>query len=128
MAQAKTRAPVEAKTQAAGLGGAIAGAVISILSVYAFHGTAVPAAMQSLIYTFTPLLLAGGAAWLAPHTPRPDLAPGPPAPLIFTGGGASGPPVGGGANTLSAASERLAPMPPAVPQAPPEATPGSSPS
>jgi hypothetical protein len=74
----KPRAPVEAKTLAGGLGGAIAGAIISILSVYAFKGSGVPAAMQSLIYTFTPLILAGGAAYLAPHTHRPDLAAPPP--------------------------------------------------
>jgi hypothetical protein len=97
----QTRSPIEAKVQAAGLAGTAAGVIIWLLQTYAFKGSAVPAGLVSLIYAGVPGVLAFGAGYFAPHTPR--TVP-PPAPL-------------------SAASERLAPMPPAAPQAPPEATP-----
>lgn len=69
-----TRAPVEAKTQAAGLAGVVSGAAIWVLQTYVFKGTVDPG-LVSLIYAAVPGVLAFGAAYLAPHTPRPVAAP-----------------------------------------------------
>jgi hypothetical protein len=65
------RPPVETKTQAAGLAGLVAGAAIWLLQAYVVKGTLNPG-LVSLIYTAVPGLLAFGAAYLAPHTPRPQ--------------------------------------------------------
>jgi hypothetical protein len=66
----KTRAPVEAKTQAAGVTAAVAGAIVWVLQQYVFKGTVAPG-LVSLIYVAVPGALAFAAAWLAPHTSRP---------------------------------------------------------
>ena len=71
-------APLEAKTQAAGVAGVVSGALIWILQTYVFKGTVDPG-LVSLIYAAVPGVLAFAAAWLAPHTHRPDLTPAPPA-------------------------------------------------
>jgi hypothetical protein len=74
-----TRAPIEAKVQAGTIAATVAGAVVYILQQYVFKGT-VNAGLVSLIYAAVPGVLAFGAAWLAPHTPRPA----PPAPPVVT--------------------------------------------
>ena len=85
------RAPIEAKTQAAGLAGVVSGALIWVLQTYVFKGT-VNAGLQSLIYAAVPGVLAFAAAYLAPHTPRPAPAPSvlppnlPPTPASNPGG------------------------------------------
>jgi hypothetical protein len=66
---------VETKVQAASLAAAVSGAVLWALQVYAFKGNAVPAGLVSLIDLAVPAVLAAAAGYLAPHTPRPDLAP-----------------------------------------------------
>ena len=81
---AGTRAPLEPKTQAAGLAGTVAGAIIYVLQVYAFKGSAIPAGLISLIYAAIPGLLALGAAYLAPHQVRPGDVP---APVVIASGG-----------------------------------------
>ena len=63
------RPPVEAKTQAAGVAGVVSGALIWVLQTYVFKGTLDPG-LVSLIYAAVPGVLAFGAAYLAPHTPR----------------------------------------------------------
>jgi len=68
------RAQIEAKTQAAGLAGAVAGAAVWILQTYVVKGALDPG-LVSLIYVAVPGALAFGAAYLAPHTPRPVAAP-----------------------------------------------------
>jgi hypothetical protein len=74
------RAPIETKTQAAGLAGAVSGVAVYLLQTYVFKGT-LNAGLVSLIYAAVPGVLAFGAAYLAPHTPRPA-APAPsPYPL-----------------------------------------------
>ena len=80
------RAPIEAKTQAAGLAGAVSGAIIWILQQYVFKGTVNPG-LQSLIYAAVPGALAFIAAYLAPHQVRPtdpviSTLPPPPARQI----------------------------------------------
>lgn len=72
---AAQRAPVEAKTQAAGLSGAAAGIILYLLQTYAFKGNAVPAGLVSLIDAVVPGLVAFVGAYLAPHTPRPAPVP-----------------------------------------------------
>jgi hypothetical protein len=64
------RAPIEAKAQAAGVAGTVAGALIWVLQTYVFKGAMNPG-LESLVYAAVPGVLALGAAWLAPHTPRP---------------------------------------------------------
>ena len=64
------RAPIEAKTQAAGLAGVVSGALIWVLQTYVFKST-LNAGLVSLIYAAVPGVLAFAAAYLAPHTPRP---------------------------------------------------------
>ena len=91
---AGTRAPLEPKTQAAGLAGTVAGIGVWLLQTYAFKGNAVPAGLVSLIYAFVPGLLALGAAYLAPHQVRPGDTP---PPLVFGKGGGGG--GGGGGRT-----------------------------
>ena len=72
--------PVEPKTQAAGVSGAVAGAVLYLLQQYVFKGD-VPAGVESLIYTAMPGVIAFAAAYLAPHQSRTPPAPAPvPAP------------------------------------------------
>lgn len=85
-------APIEAKAQAAGLGGVIAGVAIWALQTYVFKGSTVPAGLVSLVYAAVPGLLALGGAWLAPHTsrPMPPPAPVPPSNVTMT------PPLPGG--------------------------------
>ena len=68
------RAPVEAKTQAAGVAGVVSGALIWILQTYVFKGTLDPG-LVSLIYAAVPGALAFAAAYVAPHTPRAVAAP-----------------------------------------------------
>lgn len=79
------RAPIEAKAQAAGLAGTVAGIVLWLLQTYAFKGNAVPAGLVSLIDAVVPGAIALLGAYLAPHTPRevPSI-PGirPPAPPV----------------------------------------------
>lgn len=70
------RAPIEAKAQAAGAAGVVAGVIIWVLQTYVFKGT-INAGLVSLIYAATPGVLALAAAYAAPHTPRPT--PQPPA-------------------------------------------------
>ena len=72
-------APIEPKTQAAGVSGAVAGAVLYLLQQYVFKGS-VPAGVESLIYTAVPGLVAFVAAYLAPHQSRTPPAPAPPPP------------------------------------------------
>jgi hypothetical protein len=72
------RAPVAPKTQAAGVAGAVAGAVIWVLQTYVFKGTVNPG-LASLIYVAVPGVLAFGAAYIAPHQVRPADVP-PPTP------------------------------------------------
>ena len=67
------RAPIEAKTQAAGFAAAVAGAAVWILQTYVVKGALDPG-LVSLIYVAVPGVLAFGAAYLAPHTPRPASA------------------------------------------------------
>ena len=64
------RAPVEAKTQAAGVAGVVSGALIWILQTYVFKSALDPG-LVSLIYAAVPGVLAFAAAYVAPHTPRP---------------------------------------------------------
>jgi len=74
MAPVTPRAPVEAKTQAAGTAGIVAGAIIWLLQEYVFKGTVNPGVV-SLVYAAVPGVLAFAAAYVAPHTPRPVAAP-----------------------------------------------------
>ena len=74
------RAPIEAKAQAAGLAGTVAGIVLWALQTYLFKGSAVPAGLVSLIDAVVPGVLALAGAWIAPHTPRPGDTPAPPVP------------------------------------------------
>ena len=67
------RAPVEAKTQAAGVAGVVSGALIWVLQTYVFK-TALDPGLVSLIYAAVPGVLAFAAAYLAPHTPRSPAA------------------------------------------------------
>jgi hypothetical protein len=68
---------VEKKVSAASLSSAVAGVVLYLLQTYAFK-SAVPPGIESLVYLAVPAVLAFGAGWLAPHTPRPVPAPPPP--------------------------------------------------
>jgi hypothetical protein len=72
------RAPVEAKTQAAGLAGVVSGAAIWLLQTYVFKGNIDPG-LVSLIYAAVPGILAFAAAYLAPHQVRP----GDPVPPVL---------------------------------------------
>ena len=63
------RAPLEAKAQAAGVSGAVAGILIWVLQTYVFKGTLNPGVV-SLVYAAVPGALALAGAYLAPHTPR----------------------------------------------------------
>jgi len=75
---AASRAPVEAKTQAAGVAGVVSGAAIWVLQTYVFKGNIDPG-LVSLIYAAVPGVLAFAAAYLAPHQVRPgDPAPAQP--------------------------------------------------
>ena len=65
----RPRAPLEAKAQAAGLSGAVAGIIIWALSTYVFKGSLNPGVV-SLVYAAVPGALALLGAYLAPHTPR----------------------------------------------------------
>jgi hypothetical protein len=62
--------PVAAKTSAAGVSAAVSGACLYLLQTYVFKGT-VPDGIASMIYIAVPGILAFGAAYLAPHQPRP---------------------------------------------------------
>ena len=62
-------APVEAKTQAAGVTAAVSGAALWLLGKYVFRG-AVPDGVASMIYIAVPGVLAFAAAYLAPHQHR----------------------------------------------------------
>lgn len=64
------RAPIEAKAQAAGLSGAVAGVAVWALQAYVFKGTLNPG-LVSLVYAVVPGALALLGAYRAPHTPRP---------------------------------------------------------
>ncbi len=64
------RAPVEPKTQAAGLGASVAAALVYILQTYALKGN-LPQGAEALIYTAVPGAVAWAAAYLAPHQARP---------------------------------------------------------
>ena len=82
------RAPIAPKTQAAGLAGAVAGAIIYILQTYVFKGT-VNAGLVGLIYAAVPGALAFAAAYLAPHQVRPTdpvISTLPPPPATNPGG------------------------------------------
>jgi hypothetical protein len=76
--------PVEVKVQAASLAAAVSGAVLWALSVYAFKGSTVPPGLVSLVDLAVPAILAAAAGYMAPHTPRPDLAPRVPLPPTVT--------------------------------------------
>jgi hypothetical protein len=71
--------PVAAKTQAAGVSAAVAGAALYLLQTYVFKG-AVPAGVESLIYLAVPGIVAFVAAYLAPHQVRPGDTPAAPVP------------------------------------------------
>ena len=105
------RAPIEAKAQAAGAGGFVAGAIIWVLQTYVFKGTVNPG-LVSLVYAVAPALLALGAAYAAPHTPRPVV------PITFAQPSAVKVQRGGYAAGSATASE-LPPPPPSVTQTPP---------
>src|SRR6266487_1388911 len=66
--------PVAPKAQAAGVAGAISGAAVWALSTYEFKGNVDPG-LVSLIYAAAPGLVAFGAAYMAPHQPRPNDEP-----------------------------------------------------
>jgi len=100
MAPVTPRAPVEAKTQAAGTAGIVAGALIWILQEYVFKGTVNPGVV-SLVYAAVPGVLAFAAAYVAPHTPRPVAAP--PAGV---------PPTGTVTVQPSVSSTQMPPLPP----------------
>ena len=78
-----TRAPIETKTQAAGLAGVVSGALIWVLQNYVFKGSIDPG-LVSLIYAAVPGVLAFAAAYVAPHTPRAPAAPAPGVPPTGT--------------------------------------------
>ena len=68
--------PIETKTQAGAISAAASGVILWLLQTYVFKGN-MPQGIESLVYLIVPGVLAGAAAYLAPHTPRPDLAPVP---------------------------------------------------
>lgn len=78
-------AAVETKVKASTAAAAVSGVALWALGRYVFRG-AVPDVVASWVYVIVPGLLAWGAGYLAPHTPRPDvphpgaLAPAPPVP------------------------------------------------
>lgn len=92
------RAPVEAKTQAAGVAGVVSGAFIWVLQTYVFKSSLDPG-LVSLIYAAVPGALAFAAAYVAPHTPRPASVPAavPPTGTVTIVPPATDPPAPGGA-------------------------------
>lgn len=69
------RAPIEAKAQAAGIAGGVAGVVLWVLQTYVFKGASVPAGLVSLVDVAVPGVLALAGAYIAPHTNRPAAPP-----------------------------------------------------
>lgn len=65
------RAPIEAKAQAAGVAGGVAGVVLWVLQTYVFKGASVPPGLVSLVDVAVPGVLALAGAYIAPHTNRP---------------------------------------------------------
>jgi hypothetical protein len=71
---------LEQKVPAAGLGLLLgvetAGLLDWAISVGVFEGAATPAPVSSFLASAVPLALTLLGAWIAPHTPRPDLVGG----------------------------------------------------
>lgn len=74
----KKNAPVERKVQAAtagaGVGAALAGAILWGLDEAFWNGAAVPevpAPITALVFVAVPAVLAYASGWYAKHTPRP---------------------------------------------------------
>jgi hypothetical protein len=72
-----TRAPIETKTKAATSATFVAGLALWVLSKYVFKGNPVPDVLQSWIFAVAPAVVTFVAAYLAPHTHRPDLPSAP---------------------------------------------------
>ena len=71
--------PVETKVKASTAAAAVSGLALWALGRYVFKN-AVPDVVASWVYVLVPGLLAWGAGYLAPHTPRPSLLPPLPLP------------------------------------------------
>lgn len=75
--QRPTPSTLEQKVPAAGLGAAAgvqtADFVTYLLSVTVYGGEPVPTSVSSFVMTWAVLGLTLAGAWIAPHTPRPDL-------------------------------------------------------
>ena len=73
-------AVVETKVKASTAAAAVSGLALWALGRYVFKGS-VPDVVVSWVYVLVPGLLAWGAGYWAPHTPR-ALPPLPPAPTL----------------------------------------------
>jgi hypothetical protein len=67
-------AVVESKVKASTAAAAVSGLALWALGRYVFKGS-VPDVVASWVYVLVPGLLAWGAGYLAPHTPRPAPLP-----------------------------------------------------
>ena len=65
-------AVIETKVKASTAAAAVSGLALWALGKYVFKGS-VPDVVASWIYVLVPALLAWGAGYLAPHTPRAPL-------------------------------------------------------
>lgn len=61
---------IETKVTAATSAAAAASLLMWVLQTYAFNGGAVPAVLQSWIYTLVPAAITFAAGYLAKHTPQ----------------------------------------------------------